>query len=151
MNSIGDEAFSGCSSLTAVDIPEGVKLIEYGVFNNCKLLKKVVIPSTIQRIGNSYNTGAFQNCTSLSTVTIKEGSQAATIGSNTFSGCSAITSIVIPGNYSKVMDSAFKDCKGLKTLTYSPSINGITHKIGSYAFENCQSLAQVTLLSLIHI
>lgn len=145
LNSIGDEAFSGCSSLTAVDIPEGVKLIEYGVFNNCKLLKKVVIPSTIQRIGNSYNTGAFQNCTSLSTVTIKEGSQAATIGSNTFSGCSAITSIVIPGNYSKVMDSAFKECKGLKTLTYSPSINGITHKIGSYAFENCQSLAQVTL------
>ena len=52
---------------------------------------------------------------------------------------------MIPGNYSNVMDSAFKDCKGLKTLTYSPSINGITHKIGSYVFENCQSLAQVTL------
>lgn len=67
------------------------------------------------------------------------------MGGNTYSGCTAITSIVIPGNYSEIQQSAFENCKGLKTLTYSPSVKGITHKIASYAFKGCQSLAHVTL------
>ena len=52
---------------------------------------------------------------------------------------------MIPGNYSEIQQSAFENCKGLKTLTYSPSVKGITHKIASYAFKGCQSLAHVTL------
>ena len=145
LTNIGYEAFSKCVSLTSVDIPEGVTTIGSGAFNGCKLLNKITIPSTIKTIGSDYGTGAFQDCTSLASVTIKEGIQAATMGGNTYSGCTAITSIVIPGNYSEIQQSAFENCKGLKTLTYSPSVKGITHKIASYAFKGCQSLAQVTL------
>ena len=55
---IGEHAFSGCSSLTSVNIPSSVTSIEWYSFGDCSSLTSVNIPSSVTSIGNS----AFSCC-----------------------------------------------------------------------------------------
>ena len=59
VKSVGDHAFSGCTSLHSVEIPDGVKSIGYGAFRLCISLQSVVIPESVECIG----AGAFRGCT----------------------------------------------------------------------------------------
>ena len=51
-------AFSDCSGLTSVTIPDGVTSIGNGVFSGCSGLTSITIPDSVTSIG-SY---AFYNC-----------------------------------------------------------------------------------------
>ena len=53
--------FSGCISLTSVEIPDGVTSIGYGAFSRCTNLTSVSIPKTLTSIGY----GAFDGCTNV--------------------------------------------------------------------------------------
>mgnify|MGYP000364531936 CR=1 FL=1 len=61
--------------------------------------------------------GAFENCSGLTSVTFKEGIAEAVIGQDSFNGCQSLLSVIIPGNYSKIADSAFRNCTSLKSLS----------------------------------
>ena len=65
--SIGRSAFSGCSSLTSIVIPESVKSIGYKAFDGCKSLTSIVIPDSVTSIGGS----AFIGCKSLTKITFQ--------------------------------------------------------------------------------
>ena len=82
---IGNSAFSRCSSLTSVVIPEGVTSIGDRAFSGCSSLTSVVIPGSVTSI-DEY---AFAACTSLTSVVIPEG--VTSIGENAFRGCSSLT------------------------------------------------------------
>ncbi|MBO5882901.1 MAG: leucine-rich repeat domain-containing protein [Clostridia bacterium] len=60
---ISTSALSG-ASITQINIPEGVKIIDRGAFNGCYNMVGVIIPKTVKTIGM----GAFNNCDNLSTV-----------------------------------------------------------------------------------
>jgi hypothetical protein len=45
VTSIGDYAFSGCSSLKQIDVPDSVTSIGYSVFSDCLSLKQINIPA----------------------------------------------------------------------------------------------------------
>ena len=71
VTSIGDGAFSSCSSLTSVTIPSSVTSIEEYAFLSCSSLTSVTIPSSVTSIGN----GAFYECSSLTSVTLSRRTQ----------------------------------------------------------------------------
>ncbi len=48
---INDKAFSGCSSLEYIDLPEGLDSIKASAFNYCSGLKKFIFPSTVSFLG----------------------------------------------------------------------------------------------------
>ncbi len=48
--SIGDRAFSGCTNLTAIDLPEGLTMLGSQVFMGCNKLASVTLPTTIENI-----------------------------------------------------------------------------------------------------
>lgn len=66
--SIGRKAFSGCTSLTRIEIPQGLTAIAMNVFENCTSLTEVIIPNSVTRIGES----AFMGCSNLKNITIPE-------------------------------------------------------------------------------
>ena len=63
---IGDFAFSNCSCLTSMTIPNSVESIGDWAFFGCTDLTNVTIPGSIKSIGNA----AFSGCSGLESVTI---------------------------------------------------------------------------------
>ncbi len=135
VTSIGSSAFSGCSSLTSVTIPESVTSIGDKAFYGCSSLTSVTIPEGVTSIGSS----AFRDCSRLTSVTIPEG--VTSIGSSVFYDCLSLTSVTIPESVTSIGSSAFYDCSSLTSVTIPESVTSI----GSSAFYGCASLASVTI------
>ncbi|MDE6706830.1 MAG: leucine-rich repeat domain-containing protein, partial [Oscillospiraceae bacterium] len=63
----GDSAFSACSSLTSITIPDSVTAIGNNAFSGCSALESVTIPDSVTAIGFY----AFNACSALESVTIE--------------------------------------------------------------------------------
>ena len=66
VTSIGRLAFSGCTGLTTVMIPDSVTSIGDGAFLRCTGLTSITIPNSVTSIGD----GAFSGCTRLTTIEV---------------------------------------------------------------------------------
>ena len=96
-----DSAFKGCSSLTAIKIPDSVTSIGRSAFEGCSSLTSITIPDGVTSIGDS----AFSGCSSLTSITIPDS--VTSIDYSAFSGCSSLTSVTIPDSVTSIGDSAF--------------------------------------------
>ena len=96
-------AFTNCSGLTSITIPDSTTVIGYETFCNCNNITKVNIPDGILAIGDI----AFYGCSSLTNVTIPDGIN--WIGTKAFQNCSSLTSVYCkattpPEGYSNMFD-----------------------------------------------
>jgi Flp pilus assembly protein protease CpaA len=135
VTSIDGYAFTGCSGLKSVAIPESVESIDGYAFFGCSGLTSVTIPNSVTSIGSC----AFSGCSGLKSVAIPESVES--IDDYAFSGCSGLTSVTIPNSVTSIGSSAFEECSNLTTVTIS---EGVTN-IGEAAFFRCFSLTSVTI------
>ena len=129
VTSIGMFAFSECSGLTSVTIPESVTSIGDYAFYWCSGLTSVTIPGSVSSIGNS----AFYQCSNLTSVTI--GNSVSLIGAAAFYQCSSLTSVTIPGSVSSIGKSAFEKCSGLKSFKVADGESEIS--FDEFALDSC--------------
>lgn len=110
--SIGNYAFSGCTSLTDVTIPSSVISIGDYAFSGCSTLQTVTIQEGVATIGN----GAFSGCSALTSVFIPEG--VTSIGNVLFSQCTNLTNVTLPASLCSIEKSALIYCSNLTDIYY---------------------------------
>ena len=135
VSAIGEAAFEGCSYVTSVVVPDGVKTIGDDAFLCCEGLLSVTLPDSMEVIG----TAAFTGCSGLTSVMIPNGVRI--IGRDAFFGCKGLTSISIPDSVEEIGISAFANCSGLTSITFPDNVK----TLGEFVFSSCTGLTSVTL------
>lgn len=136
-----DGAFTGCSALTALDIPGTVTSVGASTFQNCVALERVYIPSGVTSLGLN----CFNGCTALSEVEFSEG--LLSIGKYAFYNCSSLIDVVLPSSVKTLDNYAFGSCAKMESFTFPSSL--VT--IGNYAFVGCESLEKVDLAGCVSL
>ena len=133
ITSIGEYAFSDCTSLTSITIPDSVTEIGYCAFAYCESLTSVTIPDSVTSIG--YDT--FAGCSSLTSIKIPDS--VTEIGTGVFANCSSLTSVTIPNSVTSIESNAFAACESLTSVTIPDSVISIEVNV----FSGCLSLTSV--------
>lgn len=124
---IGIRAFSGCTNLLGIDFPNTVASIGESAFSECSSLTSLDIPSSVTEIKHK----TFSGCTSLMSANIPNS--VTTIGSYAFSGCSYLLNVDIPNSTTTIDEGAFYGCSEITSM----SIPGSVMTIGASAFKDC--------------
>jgi len=155
LKTIGRMAFNNCSSLTELEFPESLEIIDETAFvssglvsvklpknltrlgqlafTRCESLTSVNIPSDIQIL----EPRIFEGCTALQTVELEYGLQF--ISDSMFLRCSALREISIPSTVTTI-GSAFAN-SGLTSIIIPDGVTVIDHT----TFYGCKNLLSVTL------
>ncbi len=118
--SVRKGAFMGKTEIVSVDFPSnGLTSLGDYAFSGCTSLKKAVMPVSVKNIG----TGCFASCYNLNEVFISPGCTAVKDG--TFRGCSSLFNINIPSSVTEIGDSAFLGCSMLSGMYIPPTVKKI--------------------------
>ena len=139
VTSIGESAFRDCDRLTEVNFNatscKTMGVSDKPVFSGCTSLTTINIGSNVQNIPDY----AFYSCSRLVSVTIPNS--ILSIGNSAFSGCSGLTSITIPSSVTNIGEKAFSGCDRIQFIysknTVPPtcaSTNTFASDIYKYAY-----------------
>ena len=171
VTSIGNFAFSDCTSLTNITIPNSVTSIGDYAFYGCENLINITIPNSVTSIGNF----AFCMCTSLTSINVDSNNEkymsdngvlytkdkktliqypskkekteyiilqgTTSIENYAFHYCTNLTNITIPNSVTSIGDNAFYGCENLINITIPNSVTSI----GNDVFNGCISLTSINV------
>ena len=142
--SIGDNAFSGCSSLKSVRIHKDVKELKNKVFEGCGVLSTFIIEdrNTSLKIGSNGYDPFFKDC-KLDSVYIggkMEYNTSSSAGYSPFYNNKGLRTVKISDAETTIYDKEFYGCNNLKNVSFGKGIESI----GANAFYDCVNVMQIS-------
>ena len=128
LTNIGNNAFFGCSALTAISIPKNVSYIVYTAFYGCNSLTEIHITDL----------EAWCN------IDFKENTNPLSIAHHLYLNGEEIKDLVIPNTVTSIGNYTFVYCTGLSSVTIPSSVTNI----GLYTFYGCSNLNSVYISDL---
>ena len=107
---INSYAFSDCSSITEIELPQSITDIRDYAFSGCSSLESLILPDNIKQI--FYKT--FHKCLSLKNIKLPKYLKA--IDPFSFHGCSSLESIELPDTLTHISPSCVAGCYNLKYI-----------------------------------
>lgn len=131
LQTVGGYAFHNCTSLTSIDISNITSIGQYafcnvpinielnltnltgtvpiGAFYNTGItkIKSLGNITSIESSNNAVSSGAFRDCLSLTEVDLSTTNNLTVIGTTTFTGCTALTTVKLPASLTEIKDQAF--------------------------------------------
>lgn len=138
VTTIGNGAYSGCTNLYRVNIPNTVTSIGNGVFSGCTSLMECGIPDSVKTIGNN----AFNGCIQMAYINLPNDLES--LGEYAFANCHNFYNINIPPTLTSIPAHCFDNCDGLSDIEVQSSIQ----TIGNSAFANCNGLYYFTIYAM---
>lgn len=132
---IGDMAFCGCTALGTFTFADTISSIGYAAFAGDKLLKTVSLPADLSSLGQA----SFYGCTGITSVTVK--SDIENIGYKVFTGCTALADVNIMQGADSFGAYMFSDCIRLTSVSLPSSVRSI----GVSMFAGCTALNSVNI------
>ena len=137
--------FSGCGSLTSIEVEESNPVYDSRDFSN-SIIEKATntliagcnntrIPETIDSIG----TGALAYCSDLTFIKIPGNVK--TIGAGAFNNCDNLKGVVLENGVDRIGSYAFAKCHNLKSVSIPNTVTIMDHEV----FVNCKSLQFVSI------
>ena len=111
VTSIGNGAFTSCTSLASIDLPNSLTNIGNGTFTNCTSLASIDLPNSLTNIGQN----AFYGCSKLASIDLPNS--LTSIGNGTFQACTSLASIDLPNSLTSIGQNAFYGCTSLASIT----------------------------------
>jgi hypothetical protein len=150
LSSIGNYAFSECSSLTSINLPANVTHIGYYAFVGCSSLPAIEVNSANKDY--SSRDGVLFNKALTELVAYPAGKKVSTyavpatvtsIGGGAFEECGSLVSVSFPAILTSIGYAAFDKCINLRSISLPEGLN----RIGGLAFQRCSSLSSVSVLA----
>jgi len=144
---MGYSAFSGCTSLTSLMIPNSLTNIGFAPFANCTSLTAIAVdalnPAYCSVDGVLFNKSqtTLIQCPGGKAGTYMIPNGVTNIGVFAFFECDYLTNIMTPISLTSIGLMAFEEYLGLTSITIP---NGVT-SIGNSAFDWCTNLTTVTI------
>ena len=152
---INDSTFEGCDKLTSVVLPESVATINAGAFNGCSSLSSVTIENSASKL--TYNNYAFGRIASTAKLYVPSNLLSDYQSDSNWTGAfgGGIFAIQIPAmkvTYTDNTEKTFYDLTSIDQNTDSNKANAKKVEIysgvkfiGSYSFQKCTNLTEVTI------
>ena len=117
-------------NVSALSIPaelDGYKVVGIGdgVFKGKTALRTVVIPDSVESIGNQ----AFSGCANLSSVQLPENEKFVTLSSRLFYECKKLKRVKIPNSIISIKDNVFNNCESLEDVNLPNKLNSISYQV----------------------
>jgi hypothetical protein len=170
--SIDYRTFHGCSSLSSISVPAGIRKFHGSALAGSNVTEIVIAEGNPHlRISGSFlldfdgisikryygdgsevviskgieevDVGCFSDCLTISNVIFESGSMVSRIGMSAFENCSGLSSICIPSSIEVLRQYCFQHCSSLSSVTFeSPSRIAC---IESSVFQHCSSLSSICI------
>ena len=114
--SVEDGSFSECVLLESVEL-SNVREIGSAAFSRCTSLESVIIPDEVERIKSL----AFRDCKSLASISFPN--KVESIGSNAFEKCDSLKSVSVSSSVTSIGEKVFADCYNLNSIIVDPANN----------------------------
>lgn len=111
----GYSPFYNKTTIKNITFGKYFKKIPNYAFSGCSNIKSLILPDSLATLGSN----AFYGCSSLQTIDIPNSATFTSIGASTFSGCTSIQEILIPKSVTSIDGSAFVNCISLKKVIIS--------------------------------